>query len=287
LVLFAGGEANDAAIELLLSAAIDPGLYGGGEYMRIGPVDWAVIHNRPLISVPDCWKLCGGGFCCSNNHPDFQFRLMPRGGAGTVVIYLQDEYRWLRANGHAICGEEDGAEITAFEFGFGGPWPLVLRHARCSYLGRCNGVITKPLLCRAYPFIPVFGVDGGLEDVLPASIIDATFQMKEGRRPCPIDDRRRIEAAVQNDRALGAALRHPYIILHTQAAAAFMASYRDRLQAWEAFQNLSGPAFWQAWELAYLAGRLVDRKAVAARVLAVYKALAAHYGDFAGISGEC
>jgi hypothetical protein len=111
--------------------------------------------------------------------------------------------------------------------------------------------------------------------------------MKEGRRPCPIDDRKRIEAALQNDEALGAALRHPYIILHTQAAAAFMASYRSRLRASEAFQNLSGPAFWQAWELAYLAGRLVDRNAITAHVLAVYKALAAHYGGFAGIGGEC
>jgi hypothetical protein len=254
--------------------------------MPIEPVDWQTIHSRPLIAVPDCWKLCGGGFCCSNSHPDFQFRLMPRGGAGTVIIYLEDEYDWMRANGHIVCGEESGAAVPAFEFDFGGPRPLVLRHARCGYLGHCAGVITKPLLCRAYPFMPVFGVDGELEDVLPASIIDATFQMKEGRRPCPIDDRKRIEAALENDAELSAALRHPYIVFHTQAAAAFMASYRERLLAWDGFERLSGLAFWQAWEMAYLARRFVDREVVATHLREVYGVLAARHGEFLGKAAE-
>jgi hypothetical protein len=250
--------------------------------MAIEPVDWRTIHSRPLIAVPDCWKLCGGGFCCSSTHPDLLFRLIPRSGTGTVVIYLEDEYAWLRANGHIVCGEEEGAAIPAFEFDFGGPSPLILRHARCGYLGRCTGLITKPLLCRAYPFIPVFGLDGDLDDVLPASIVDATLEMKEGRRPCPIDDRKRLETALEKDAALSGALRHPYIILHTQAAAAFMASYRERLLGWEGFHNLSGPEFWQAWEMAYLGRRLVDRDTVAARVLNVYHALAARHGEFLG-----
>jgi hypothetical protein len=254
--------------------------------MRIGPIDWRTIHSRPLIAVPDCWKLCGGGFCCSNSHPDFQFRLIPQSGSGTVVIYLDDEYAWLRANGHVVCGEEDGEVISAFELDFGAPRPLILHHARCGYLGRCTGAITKPLLCRAYPFLPVFGLDGQLEDVLPASIIDATLQMRNGNRPCPIDDRKRLEAALENDPALLAALQHPYIIFHTQAAAAFLASYREHVLSWDGFQRLSGPEFWQAWEMAYLGRRLVNRDIVAARLLNVYEALAARHGEFLGGSAE-
>jgi hypothetical protein len=253
--------------------------------MSIEPVDWETIHGRPLIAVPECWKLCGGGFCCSNSHPDFQFRLMPRGGAGTVVIYLEDEYAWMRANGHVVCGEEHGAAIEPMAFDFGGPGPLVLRHARCAYFGLCDGVVTKPLLCRAYPFIPVFGVDGGLDDVLPASIVDATFQIKERRRLCPLEERRRIEEALEADPALSAVLRHPYIVLHTQAAAAFFRSYRERLLAWDKFERLSGPAFWQAWEMAWLGRQLVDREAVADHLRHVYASLAGRHGEFLSRSG--
>lgn len=248
--------------------------------MAAGPVDWQTIHSRPLIAVPDCWKLCGGGFCCSNNHPDFQFRLMPKGGAGTVVIYIEDEYAWMKANGHVICGEENGAEITPMVFDFGGPKPLMLRTARCGYLGMCNGVITKPLLCRTYPFLPVFGVDGALEDVLPASIIDATFMLKGGKQLCPLDERQRFEAALTADPELAAALRHPSLIFHTQAAAAFWASYQRGLAAWDGFNTLSGPAFWQAWEMQYLGRRLVDGEAVAAHLRTVHAALTERYGEF-------
>lgn len=254
--------------------------------MSITPVDWQTIHSRPLIAVPDCWKLCGDGFCCANSHTDLQFRLMPKGGAGTVVIYLGDEYAWMRANGHIVCGEEKGDIIPPTTFDFGGPGPIVMRHARCGYLGRCDGAITKPLLCRSYPFIPVFSVDGALEDVLPASIIDATFQLKDGRRLCPLEERERLVRALGSNPELFAALRHPYIILHTQAVAAFWASYKERLTSWDGFKSLSGPAFWQAWEMAYLGRRLADREAVASHLRAVYTKLAARHGDFLGKDGE-
>jgi hypothetical protein len=254
--------------------------------MQIGPVNWQTIHSQPLIAVPDCWKLCGGGFCCSNSHPDFQFRLLPKGGAGTVVIYLEDEYAWMRANGHVVCGEERGGEVPPMTFDFGGPVPLVVRHSRCAYLGRCDGVVTKPLLCRSYPFIPVFDADGALADVLPASIIDLTFQLKEKRRLCPLEDRKRIEDALAANPALSAALRHPYIIFHTQAAQAFTASYTERLQAWDGFDSLSGPAFWQGWEMGYLRRQFVDRDVVAARLRQAYAELTARHGAFLDASGK-
>jgi hypothetical protein len=211
---------------------------------------------------------------------------MPKGGAGTVVIYLEDEYAWMHANGHAVCGEEQGAVVPPMIFDFGGPAPLVMRHARCGYLGRCDGVVTKPLLCRSYPFIPVFNADGALEDVLTASIIDLTFQLKEKRRLCPLEDRKRIEDALAANPALSDALRHPYLIFYTQAVQAFAASYIERLQAWDGFNSLTGAAFWQAWEMAYLGRRLVDRDAVAARLLQAYTDLTARHGAFLGADGK-
>ncbi len=247
------------------------------------PVDWETIHSRPLISVPDCWRGCGGGFCCSGDHPDFQFRLLPAQGKGTVVVYLEDEYRWFKERGETICGEEDGREIARFAFDFGGPAPLVIRHAPCGYHGRCGGKVAKPLLCRIYPFIPVLNGDGEAEETLPASIIDATFRLKTGEAPCPLHvdpGDRLLREALAGEPELAKALAHPLIALYTQAARAFLDSYRERLQAWTSFRELSGPAFWQAWELAYLGGRLADGGAVAARVRAAHDALAARHGAF-------
>lgn len=250
--------------------------------MSITPVDWPTIHGRSLIAVQDCWQRCGG-FCCSNQHPDFQFRLLPSGGKGTIVAYMEDEYAWMKANGHVVCGEETGKEIQPMLFDFGGPKPLAFLHAPCHHLGRCAGVCVKPLLCRSYPFIPVIGLDGGIEDLVPASIVDATFRLKEGRALCPLEDDpgpSLIYRALDDDPVLAAALRHPLIVLHTQAIGAFARSYRERLLAWEGFAALSGTAFWQAWELAYLRRQLVDRDQVAAHVLQVHETLVARHGNY-------
>ncbi|MEO5336045.1 MAG: hypothetical protein H7841_03980 [Magnetospirillum sp. WYHS-4] len=252
--------------------------------MSFEPVDWHTIHSRPLISVPDCWKGCGG-FCCSNSHPDFRFRLLPNGGQGTIVVYLDDEYAWLKANGHRICGEDEGKEIQPMIFDFGGPRPIMLRHVPCRHLGRCNELFTKPLLCRTYPFVPVIGVDGAIEEVVPAAILDATFELKEGLSLCPLNDApgpTLIREALAGDDALAQALRHPLIVLHTQGIKAFWDSYREKLLAWDGFGNLSGQAFWQAWELAYLGRRLVDRDKVAAHLRHVHGALVARHGDYLG-----
>lgn len=250
--------------------------------MSIDPVDWATLHGHPLVAVADCWRRCNG-LCCSNAHPDLQFRLLPPGGSGTVVAYLEDEYQWMKAAGHVICGEENGTEIQPFRFEFGGPCPLVFRHAPCRHLGRCPGACVKPLLCRSYPYIPVIGLEGTVEDLVPASIIDAAFRVKEGRAFCPLEDDpgpNPIHAALAADPLLAKALAHPRLILYTQAAGAFARSFSTRMRAFEGFAGLSGTAFWQAWEMAYLRRQLVDREAIAAHVLRVHDALAARFGDF-------
>jgi hypothetical protein len=250
--------------------------------MAYRPVDWQILHERPLIAVDDCWKRCDG-FCCANSHPDFVFRLLPAGGKGTVVAYLEDEYAWMKASGRTVCGEEDGREIQPMVFDFGGPKPLVLRHAPCGHLGRCNDVCTKPLLCRTYPFLPVLGLDGAVAEVLPASIVDYTVRLKEGRDPCPLEadpGARLLHDALAGDAQLAAALAHPRLILATQAAKAFTESYAERFAAWNAKAALTGQAFWQAWEMQYLGRRLVDREAVAAHLRETHAALVARYGEY-------
>ncbi|MBF0168941.1 MAG: hypothetical protein HQL45_15055 [Alphaproteobacteria bacterium] len=242
-------------------------------------VDWATIHSRPLVSVPGCWRVCNG-FCCANNHPDMRFRLIPGGGKGTTVIYLEDEYQWLKANGHVICGEEKGGEIQLLSFDFGGPRPIQFRTAPCALMGQCNDICTKPLLCRTYPFLPVFGCDGEIEELLPASILDATLTLKEGRDPCPLaKDQALFLKALESEPELSRALRHPYLILVSQAVKAFMTSYQSRLKAWDGFNSLSGTAFWQGWEMQYLGRRLVDREAVAAHLRHIHADLSKRFGD--------
>src|SRR5579862_1509839 len=111
----------------------------------VQPVRWDLIHDETFVFEDQCWSTCNGGFCCNHKHPDFHFQLLPTHGA--TIIYLEDEYRWLTTHGKAPTRDNLGVEPNVFAFDFGGPRPLSLVQMTCRLLGKCQGVIDKPLLC--------------------------------------------------------------------------------------------------------------------------------------------
>lgn len=243
------------------------------------PVPWADMHRQSFLQEDQCWTTCNGGFCCSNNHPDFQFQLLPT--QGTTIIYLEEEYNWLSRHGKVPTAATFANVPNALTFDFGGPEPLSIIQLPCRLLGKCQGVIDKPLLCKIYPMFPVLGVDGELEDICASSIFELTMALKKIQTPCTVVDKRRLYLERWRSRPeILATLRHPYLILYLQAAKHFSKIYAEKLLANDKLMNLSGKDFWKTWELDYLLGDLMDASAFADKVLTTYKDLVAHYGLF-------
>jgi hypothetical protein len=243
------------------------------------PVPWERIHRETFLYEGQCWTTCNGGFCCNHNHPDFQFRLIPT--TGSTILYLEDEFRWLTQHGKAPTAEVMGSALQEMTFDFGGPRPLTFMQIHCRLLGKCQGVIDKPLLCKVYPMLPVLGIDGALEDIAPSSVFELTMQVRGSRTPCTVVDKRQHYLNKwRNDPEQLESLRHPYIILHLQAAKHFADVYRDRLNDNEALRGLCGKDFWQAWEMEYLLGNLVDAERLGRCVLKTYGELVDRYGQF-------
>lgn len=243
------------------------------------PPDWEAIRSARFLFEDGCWHTCGGGFCCSNGHPDFRFQLIPL--RGTTLLYMEDEYLHLAAHGAVPERAHHGMPPGRIELDFGGPRPLTLVQTPCRLLGLCDGVIDKPLLCRLYPFVPVLDAAGALEDLVPASIFDLTFALRGPPTPCTVAAKK--AAYLARWRAHPEALdllRHPYVMLHLQAARHFQAVYAEGLAANAKLAGLEGPSFWSAWELQYLGGRLVDGDELRSRVRASYDALVVRFGEF-------
>ena len=220
-------------------------------------VDWDAIRRSSFVHEDGCWHTCNGGFCCSNEHPDFEFQLHPRSWndaplhGGRVPLP--------RAGGRRAGARRARLTPNRIALDFGGPRPLALVHTPCRLLGLCKGVIDKPLLCRLYPFVPVLGLDGSLEDLVPASIFELTFDLIGSPTPCTVRAKRQeyFERWRANDDRL-AVLRHPYVILFLQAAKHFAALYAERLAADPTLRGLSGRSFWKRWEFEYLSGQLLN-----------------------------
>jgi hypothetical protein len=243
------------------------------------PVAWEKIHSQSYLFEDRCWTTCNGGFCCSNNHPDFQFQLIPTNG--TTIIYIEDEYDWLSRNGTVPDPQTTGTVPNQLTFDFGGPRPLSLVQLPCRLLGMCQGVIDKPLLCKIYPMFPVLGIDGDLEDICPASIFELTMSLIGAPTPCTVFAKRKhyFDLWKKAPERLEA-LRHPYLILYLQAAKHFSDIYRARLDSNAKLRGLTGKEFWKRWELQYLGGALFDGDLFGERVRSTYDDLVRRYGEF-------
>jgi hypothetical protein len=242
-------------------------------------VPWDVIHRQTFLLEDNCWLTCNGGFCCSNNHPDFQFRLIPT--HGTTILYMEDEYDWLLRHGKVFAPDTPEGIANTVSLDFGGPRPLTVVQMPCRLLGKCQGVIDKPLLCRLYPMFPILDVEGNLQNIVHSSIFELTMALKRIKTPCTVVDKRQHYLKKwQNSPSHLQVLKHPYILFYLQAAGHFTDVYRQRFEANAELRGLSGKEFWQAWELEWLLGNLIDADELAGRVLTSYQNLVVRYGNF-------
>lgn len=240
---------------------------------------WERIQSENFVFESGCWKTCSG-FCCSNGHPDFNFRLMPM-KSGTTILYMGPEYRWMRKNGK-VLKDHSGREIAAQRtFDFGGPKPLSFFHATCNLLGQCDGVVDKPFLCKIYPFFPILSLDGILEDIYPSSIFELTFELKKTPTPCTVSSKTKAYLDEwQKKQATLESLKHPTIIFYLRSAKHFMDNYSKQFQTNAKLATLSGKAFWEAWEMEYLSGKLIGAPELKEVILRDYNAIVERYGQF-------
>lgn len=246
---------------------------------HVAPINWSELKDSQFLLEDGCWSGCGGGFCCSQNHPDFDFRFMPSSGKGTTLIYWHDEYEWLSREGRVQPISESGP-VRELRFDFGGPEPLRITNVACHHLGLCNGKLDKPLVCKLYPFLPVANVSGTIDKLIPLSIFDLTFDAIGTLSPCWV--RTKYDAYLRRWQSASApaAFRHPLYILYSQAASHFVDLYmKDRHPR---LAGLTGKGFWRTWELLYLGGRLVNSDEWKRRVFDSYSAIKTVHGEFLG-----
>ena len=96
-----------------------------------------------------CWTTCNGGFCCSNNHPDFDFDFMTTNG--TDIIYLPREYKWQHEKKKTFLNQMH-IRPSVFEFKLE-TFSVGFIYNRCTLLGLCKGVIDKPMLSSTHLFL--------------------------------------------------------------------------------------------------------------------------------------
>ena len=143
------------------------------------------IYSTDLVYAKDCWQLCGNGHCCNFTRYKSQFGMIGKSHFQELPL-LPDEFNYLESKGWtAQFGDFEHRVID---------YPLSMGKMKIEFLvGRsktcaCNHD-TRTTVCRLYPLLPIFDLDGRLTGVdLEFGIFEEIEKIDGLERACKIEN---------------------------------------------------------------------------------------------------
>jgi hypothetical protein len=147
------------------------------------PTDTSVfdeIYATDLRYLVDCWKLCGDAHCCSFSRYKSRFSLIGRTPFQELPL-LPGEYEYLSAKGWLAQFGDYEHRVQSFELPMGSMRleTVVSRRPHCA----CDQP-TRPTVCRLYPLLPVFDVEGKLVGVESLGIYEVLEEIQRSEPAC-------------------------------------------------------------------------------------------------------
>ena len=148
------------------------------ERARASMADFDEIYGTDLVYQSDCWKLCGDAHCCTFGRHKARFRLIGRMSAQELPL-LPGEHDFLMRRGLIESFAAHSHKCVEFRFGEYRLTveSLVIKDAACA----CRHD-ARTTVCRLYPVLPVFDIDGRMICVDRLGIYDK-LEAIEGSGP--------------------------------------------------------------------------------------------------------
>jgi len=146
-------------------------------------IDFYVIQATDLVYVPGCWQLCGDAHCCSFSRHKANFKFVGK-APGQELPLLPGEYAYLTSKGLLAQFQDHTYRAVPYTFGSRSILmeSIISRRPGCA----CDHG-TRPTICRLYPVLPVFDVDGRVTGVDRVGIYDQLEDLDGGPRICKVD----------------------------------------------------------------------------------------------------
>jgi len=228
------------------------------------------LYAIDLVYQPDCWKLCGDAHCCSFARHKARFRLLGSGKFQDLPL-LPGEYEFLQAKGWDGQFRDFERRRTPYDFGPATVWMdmVATRQPGCACAHD-----TRTVICRLYPLLPAFDLDGRLVGTEPISVYDELERL-DGLEPAC-----RLAALPFDQIALylgicGLLASDPVILFHLAAYRAAKAHVFRRLAE---DKVRTGKSAFTLFEGAFLRHRLIDHAELKADLVALHASFERRYG---------
>lgn len=229
------------------------------------------LYSTDLVYQADCWKLCGDAHCCSFKRYKSRFRIVGRGDTQDLPL-LPGEFDFLEAKGWHRQFQDFIRHQQPYDFG---PATVVLDTVSSHRPGcRCDHD-TRTVICRLYPLLPVFDVDGRLVGTEAMGVFEELEQI-EGLAPaCQISALpfAQINLFLRICELLAS---DPVVLFHL---AAYRAAKRHVFRRLADAKAKTGKSAFALYEAAFLRSRLIDQAVLKAELAEVYGKFEARYGN--------
>jgi hypothetical protein len=255
------------------------------EYERMAPYDaekiaattdatvlFERLYATDLVYQPDCWKLCGDAHCCNFARHRSKFRILTRGGAQDLPL-LPGEFEFLQAKGWQKQFQEFDRRRTPYDFGPATVWLDLVSSRRPG--GCACDHDTRTVICRLYPLLPVFDVQGrvvGTEVIGMYEELERLDALTPACRLTAIP----FEQMTCFLRLCELIASDPVMLFHV---AAYRAAKRHVFRRIGEEKTATGKSAFALFEGAFLRKRLIDHAELKAELCALHASFEHHYGS--------
>lgn len=228
------------------------------------------IYSTDLRYLPECWKLCGDAHCCSFSRYKSRFKIMGRTPFQELPL-LPGEHEYLSRKG--LLRQFGDHEHRSFDVGLDTGTirveTIVSRRPHCA----CDQD-TRTTVCRLYPLLPLYELDGTLIGAEPLGIYEVLEDLQALSPACRLTD---LPFGELNKflRLTSAIARSPLALFYVMAYRIAKEHVRERLR--DAHSRSTGDIF-QLFEGMLLRRKLTDQGKLKAELNSLAARFRDHYG---------
>ena len=194
---------------------------------------------------------------------------------------MPEEYKYYKSLGKVPPLNKGGSNLREVHIPLDNGLKISGLWCHCAYEGLCRKDIEPPLLCKLVPFLPVMNIDGKLDNIAMINFLDVTISAMGFDERCSVLDKKdKYMTLWQNNPDLVEPLGHPYILFYLMAANQLIENYKATLLNHPVLAQKSGTAFWNAWEIEYVTGRLFDKREAASALQNLHERFTKRYAGF-------
>lgn len=235
-------------------------------------INWEEIYSKEFAFFDECYKTCDG-YCCKNFHQSF--KILPKNIV--TLPLLKSEFEHYQKIG-GISNLIKPPKIQKYTLKNGKCLEIVYLSCDCN--GLCSPHKNRPLICKIYPYFPIFDNLGKLEGFEYSSIYDLFY--KPENHPCTLVSKNKLELEEQLIKSVQILGDFVLLIFIFKVLKILANSLREyiKIDDLSLLDESEKQKFFTKFEWAILSAKAWKKEKVRDDIQNAYDELALIYGDF-------